>query len=68
MGSDTLNNSFLMSFSLAIISFINSFCDFILDFLCLVGFVASCGIGSSVGSRVGILCKFFIVNNLLINY
>ena len=38
---------------------IYSFCNF--DF-CLVGFVATSGIGS----RVGILSEFFIRNNLLL--
>ena len=47
---------------LAIISLINSCCKFNLDFLCLVGYVASSG----VGSRVGILSKFLIGNNLLL--
>ena len=40
----------------------SSCCNFNLNFLCLVGSVA----GSDVGSRVGILSKFFIGNNLLI--
>ena len=34
--------------------------------MCLVGSVASSGVGSRVGLRVGILSKFFIVNNLLL--
>ena len=55
-----------MSFSLAIISFMNSCCNFNLSSLCLVGvaYVADFGTGSAafsvVGSRVGILSKFYI--------
>ena len=41
---------------------INSCCNFTLYFLCLVGSVAASG----VGSRVGILTKVFIENNLLL--
>ena len=51
-----------MSFLLAIISFIISCCNFNLDFLCLVRSVANSG----VGSRVGILSKFFIGKYLLL--
>ena len=60
------NISLLMSFSLAIISFMNSCCNFNLSFLYLVGvaYVADFGTGSAafsvVGSRVGILSKFYI--------
>ena len=52
-----------MPFSSAIISFINSCCNFNLDFLCLIGVasvagfgvgsVATSGVGSAVGSGVG---------------
>ena len=45
-----------ISFSSAVISFINSCCNFDLDLLCLVGCVA----GSGVRSRVGILSKFLL--------
>ena len=47
---------------LAIISFINSCCNFNLALLCLVGSVASSG----VCSRFGILSKLFIGNNLVL--
>ena len=62
---------------MAIISFINLCCNFNLDFLSLVGVgsLTCFGVGSvatsgsvfgSVGSRVGILSKFVIGNNLLL--
>ena len=51
---------------LDIISFINSCCIFNLDLLYLIGYVASSGVGSHVVSRVGIVSKFFIGNNLLL--
>ena len=51
-----------LSFSSAIISFINFSCSFNLDFFCLVGSVPTSG----VGSRAGLLCKFFIGNNMLL--
>ena len=54
-------------FSLAITSFINSCCNFNLDLLCLIGSVTSSGVGSRVGSRVQILSKFLIANNLVLN-
>ena len=54
--------SSFISFSSAIISFINSCCNFNLDFFYLVVSVAI----SDVGSYVGILSKFFIGNNLLL--
>ena len=41
---------------MAIISFINSCCNFNLDFLCLVGSIATSG----VGSCVGILSNFLL--------
>ena len=46
----------------AIISFINSCCNFNQDFLCFFGSGASSG----VGSRVKILFRFFIGNNMLL--
>ena len=59
-----------MSFSSAIISFINSFCGSNLDFLCLVGVAATSGVvsvaTSGVGLHVGILSKFFIGKNMLL--
>ena len=61
MDYDTSNNSEIFFLS-AIISFINSCCNFNLDFFCLVGSVSSFG----VDSRVGILSKFFIGNSLLL--
>ena len=51
---------------LAIISFINSCSNFNLDFLCLDGSFASCGVVSRVSSSVEILSKFFIGNSLLL--
>ena len=45
-----------------IISFINSCCNFNLDFLCLVGIGANFGASTCVEN----LSKFFIVNNLLL--
>ena len=49
----------------AISSFINSYCNFDLDFLCLVDSGASSCVGSDC-SRVEVLYKFFIGNNLLL--
>ena len=54
--------SSLISFSSAIISFMNSCYNLNLDSLCLVGSGASSGLGS----RIEILSKFFIGNNLLL--
>ena len=54
------------------ISFLNSCCNFNLDFMCLVGVgsIFTFGVGSAalfgVGSRVGYLSKFFMGNNLLL--
>ena len=66
----------LICFLTTIISFINSCCNFNLDFLCLVGVASGTGFvvgsggtfGSVAGSgcHVGILSKFFIGNTLLL--
>ena len=59
------------------ISFINSCCNFDLDFYCLAGVASVAGfrvdsvatsssVAGSVGSHVAILSKFFIGNNLLL--
>ena len=56
--------------SLARISFINICCNFSLDFLCLVGSIASSGVGSGVLSEfylnflLGIVC-FKVEKNFL---
>ena len=74
------NISRFISFSSAIISFINSCRNFKLEFLCIVGVASVTGFGvSSVAtsgvdyaarfvarSCVGISCQFFIENNLLL--
>ena len=55
----------------AIISLINSCCNINLDFSCLFGSVAFLGVGSvassSYSSRAGVLPKFLIGNNMLLN-
>ena len=57
-----ISNYFIIYiFSLAITSLINSYCNFK---LCLVGSVATSGVGSSVRT----LTKFFIGNNLLLKF
>ena len=50
----------MTSFSTTIISFIDSGCNFNLDFLCLVCSFASCDVGSGVGSGFGILPRFLL--------
>ena len=56
------NISSFISFLLTIISFMNSCRNFNLEFLWLVSFFASSG----VGSRVEILSKFFIGNSMFL--
>ena len=51
-------------FPSTIILFINSYCNFNLNFSCLVGVDFAVCFG--VGSPVGILSNFFIGNNLLL--
>ena len=63
----------IISLSSAIISFIHSYCNFNLDFLCLVDSVATSGVDSGVGSvassgvdsHIRSLSNFFIRNKLL---